>query len=48
MPTSFIRCSILPLEIRGRSSIIYVDAADAGSKPRRYTVLIEEPIDLPR
>jgi redox-sensitive bicupin YhaK (pirin superfamily) len=47
-PTSFIRCSILPLEIRGKSSIIYVDPADATSKPRTYTVLVDEPIEVPR
>jgi len=46
-PTSFIRCSILPRELRGRSSIVYVDPKDAGSKPRRYTVYIDEPIELP-
>ena len=45
--TSFIRCSILPREIRGQSSIVYVDPADAGSRPRRYTVLVDEPIALP-
>ena len=47
-PTSFIRCSILPREIRGQSSIMYVDPKDAGSKPRKYTVFIDEPIELPR
>ena len=45
--TSFIRCSILPREIRGQSSIVYVNPADAGSKPRTYTVLVDEPIQLP-
>ena len=45
--TSFIRCSILPAGIRGKSSIMYVDAAHAASKPRRYTVFIDEPIALP-
>ena len=45
--TSFIRCSILPAEIRGKSSIVYVDPAHAASKPRRYTVLVDEPIRLP-
>lgn len=45
-PTSFIRCSILPREIRGQSSIMYVDPKDAGSKPRRYTVFVDEPIEL--
>jgi hypothetical protein len=47
-PTSFIRCSILPREIRGQSSIMYVDPKDAGSKPRKYTVFVDEPIELPR
>jgi len=46
-PTSFIRCAILPRELRGRSSIVYVDPNDAGSKPRRYTVYVDEPIELP-
>lgn len=45
--TSFIRCAILPREIRGQSSIMYVDPKDAGSRPRRYTVFVDEPIDLP-
>ena len=47
-PTSFIRCSILPREIRGQSSIMYVDPKDAGSKPRKYTVFVDEAIELPR
>jgi hypothetical protein len=46
-PTSFIRCSILPREIRGQSSIMYVDPKDAGSKPRKYTIFVDEPIELP-
>ncbi len=44
--TSFIRCSILPREIRGQSSIVYVDPARAAVKPRRYTVFVDEPIEL--
>lgn len=47
-PTSFIRCSILPREIRGQSSIMYVNPTDATSKPRKYTVFVDEPIELPR
>ena len=43
-PTSFIRCSILPL----RTSIMYVDPRDAGSKPRKHTVITDQPIELPR
>ena len=45
--TSFIRCSILPRDIRGQSSIIYVNPADARSRPRTYTVFVDEPIELP-
>jgi quercetin dioxygenase-like cupin family protein len=47
-PTSFVRVSILPRAIRGQSSIVYVDPADAGrGRPRRYTVFADEPIELP-
>ena len=47
-PTSFIRVSLLPAEIKGRSSILYVDPADATrGRPRRYTVWVDEPIALP-
>ena len=46
-PTSFFRVSILPREIRGRSSIVYVDPAHASVKPRQYTVHVDEPIELP-
>jgi quercetin dioxygenase-like cupin family protein len=43
--TSFIRVSIQPASIRGQSSILYVDPADAGrGRPRRYTVYVDEPI----
>lgn len=46
-PTSFIRVSILPRAIRGQSSIMYVDPEDARrSKPRTYTVFVDEPIEL--
>jgi quercetin dioxygenase-like cupin family protein len=46
--TSFIRVSILPRAIRGQSSIMYVDAADAWrGRPRQYTVFVDEPIELP-
>lgn len=47
-PTSFIRVSILPRAIRGQSSIVYVDPADAAVKPRTYRVFVDEPIDLGR
>ena len=47
-PTAFIRVSILPREIRGQSSIVYVNPDDAArGRPRRYTVYVDEPIDLP-
>jgi hypothetical protein len=46
-PNSFIRVSILPAEIRGQSSIMYVDPADAArGRPRRYTVWVDVPIVL--
>ena len=45
--TSFIRVAVLPAEIRGRSSIVYVDPADAaGARSRTYTVFVDEPISL--
>ena len=45
--TAFIRVSILPREIQGKSSIMYVDPEDANrSKPRTYTVYVDEPIEL--
>jgi quercetin dioxygenase-like cupin family protein len=46
--TSFVRCAILPREIRGASSIVYVDPDDAArGRPRTYTVWVDEPIELP-
>jgi hypothetical protein len=45
--TSFIRVAILPREIRGRTSIMYVNPSDAErGRPRTYTVFVDEPIDL--
>jgi hypothetical protein len=45
--TSFIRVSVLPAAIRGESSMMYVDPGDAArSKPRTYTVYVDEPIAL--
>ena len=45
--TSFIRVSVLPVEIRGKSSMMYVDPGDAArGKPRTYTVYVDEPIAL--
>ena len=46
-PTSFIRVAVLPREIRGRTSIMYVDPADAArGRPRTYTVYVDEPIEI--
>ena len=45
--TSFVRVSILPREIQGKSSIRYVNPDDAArSKPRRYTVFVDDPIEI--
>ena len=45
--TSFIRVSILPREIQGKSSIVYVDQGTAArSRPRRYTVFVDDPIEI--
>jgi quercetin dioxygenase-like cupin family protein len=47
-PTAFVRVSILPRDIRGQSSIVYVDPADAArGRPRHYTVYVDEPLGLP-
>lgn len=46
-PTAFVRVSILPAAIRGESSILYVDPADAArGRPRRYTVWVDAPIEV--
>ncbi|MGH7344909.1 MAG: hypothetical protein ACREK4_08355, partial [Candidatus Rokuibacteriota bacterium] len=46
-PTSFVRVAILPREIRGRTSIMYVEPKDAErGRPRTYTVYVDEPIEL--
>jgi hypothetical protein len=46
-PTSYIRVAILPREIRGRTSIVYVDPQDAArGRPRAYTVYVDEPIEI--
>jgi quercetin dioxygenase-like cupin family protein len=44
--TAFIRVSILPRDIRGQSSIVYLDPASAAVTPRKYTVFVDEPIEL--
>lgn len=46
-PTAFARVMILPLELRGKSSIRYVRPEDADKpKLQSYRVFIDEPIDL--
>jgi quercetin dioxygenase-like cupin family protein len=46
-PTSFVRVAILPREIRGRTSIMYVNPKDAErGRPRTYTVYVDEPIEI--
>ena len=46
-PTGFIRVSVLPREIQGKSSIMYVSPEDAArSRPRRYTVFLDNPIEI--
>jgi quercetin dioxygenase-like cupin family protein len=45
--TSFVRCAVLPAEIRGQSSIVYVDPAQAArSRPRTYAIYVDEPFTL--
>ena len=45
--TSFVRVAILPREIRGRTSIVYVDPNDAErGRPRTYTVYVDAPIAI--
>jgi hypothetical protein len=47
--TAFVRCAILPAEIRGQSSIVYVDPAEgARMRPRTYTMYVDEPFTLER
>jgi quercetin dioxygenase-like cupin family protein len=45
--TGFVRVMILPVELRGKSSIRYVEPEDEG-RPRvqRYTVFVDAPISL--
>jgi quercetin dioxygenase-like cupin family protein len=47
-PSAFVRCMVLPVELRGRSSIRYVRDEDADKpKPQRYHVYVDEPLELP-
>ena len=46
--TTFIRCFLLPRQVKGRSSIRYVHAADAAAKKvQQYRVFAERYINLP-
>ena len=46
-PTSFARCMILPLALRGKSSIRYIDAEDADKPtPQQYQLFVDEPIAI--
>lgn len=46
--TRFVRCFLLPRALKGRSSIRYVRAEDAGApKVQTYRVFAERDIDLP-
>lgn len=46
-PTRFVRCFVLPRGCKGKSSIRYVLAEDAGKpKPQRYKLLAERFIEL--
>ena len=47
-PTSFVRCMVLPADLRGRPSIRYVLDEDRDKpKSQEYQVFIDEPIVLP-
>jgi hypothetical protein len=46
-PAAFVRVMVLPVELRGQSSIRYVRDADRDKpKPQRYQVFVDEPIEL--
>jgi quercetin dioxygenase-like cupin family protein len=43
--SAFVRVMILPLELKGQSSIRYVDPADRDKpKPQRYQVFLDQPL----
>ena len=47
-PGGFARCMILPRALIGKSSIRYLDPEDqAKPKPQKYTVYVDQPIELP-
>ncbi len=42
-PTAFVRCMVLPAQLKGQRSIRYVRDEDADKpKPQRYTVFVDE------
>jgi quercetin dioxygenase-like cupin family protein len=44
-PTAFVRCMVLPAQLRGKSSIRYLRDEDADKrKPQSYTVFVDEPL----
>lgn len=46
-PTAFVRCMVLPVALRGKSSIRYIRDEDAAKpKPQSYTVFVDEPLDV--
>lgn len=45
-PTAFVRCMLLPAELKGKSSIRYVRDEDAGKpKSQEYKVFVDEALD---
>jgi hypothetical protein len=45
--TSFARCMILPLAVRGKSSIRYLKAEDADKpKTQQYQLFVDEPLAI--
>jgi hypothetical protein len=47
-PSAFVRCMVLPIALKGTPSIRYVRDEDRERpKSQRYTVFLDEPIELP-
>ena len=45
LPTSFVRCMVLPAELQGKRSITYVRDEDADKpKSQQYRVFVDEPL----
>ena len=46
-PSAFVRCMVLPRALQGSPSIRYVRDEDrARPKSQRYTVFVDEPVEL--